>query len=80
MGQSAELSTEIDHAVQDNPIEHLVLSTAADSYRLLDDRKRASPWRTWSCVSIRRCRKSQLGFLVDAYFFGRKFERAIGLS
>ena len=29
-----------------------------------DDRKRASPWRTWSCVSILRCRRlgSQLSF------------------
>ena len=47
---------------------------------MLDDRKRASPWRTWSCVSIRRCPGRCSEALVPAYFFGRKFERVIELT
>jgi adenylate cyclase len=80
MGQWAELSSEIDRAVHDNPTNNLVLSSAAsqlpyagrsgDSVAMADLVLRLDP----------QMPRPRLGFLVTAYFFGREFERAIVLS
>jgi tetratricopeptide (TPR) repeat protein len=79
-GQSAELSAEIDHAVRDNPINTLVLSTAAEQ---LPSAGRPEEGVAMADLVLRldpQMPKSQLRSLVTAYFFGRKFERAIGLT
>jgi adenylate cyclase len=79
-GQWTELSAEIDRAVRENPTNTLVLSTAAEQ---LPAAGRPEEGVAMADLVLRldpQMPKSQLRSLVTAYFFGRNFERAIGLT
>ena len=53
-----------------NPTNNNVLTIALSrSLFTWDGRKRASPWRTWPCVSIRRCRRLQAFISHDRLLF-----------
>ena len=79
-GQWEELSAEIDRAVQNNPTNNLVLSNAAAQ---LPYAGRPEDGVAMANMILRldpQMPRPRLGFLVNAYFFDRKFERVIGLS
>ena len=79
-GQWTELSAEIDRAVRDNPTNTLVLSTAAEQ---LPTAGRPEEGVAMADLVLRldpQMPRSLLRSLVPAYFFGRKFERTIGLT
>ena len=76
-GQWTELSAEIDSAVRDNPTNNLVLSQAAVQLPYLG---RPEDGMATADLALRldpRMPPGRRGVLVSAYYFGRKFERAI---
>jgi adenylate cyclase len=79
-GQWAELSAEIDRAVRDHPRNTQVLSSAAAQ---LPYAGRPEEGVAMADLTLRldpqMPRRGQ-GFLATAYFFGRKFDRAIEVS
>jgi adenylate cyclase len=79
-GQWTELSAEIDRALQENPANTLVLSTAAEQ---LATAGRPEEGVAKADLALRldpQMPRSLLRSLVPAYFFGHKFDRAIGLT
>jgi adenylate cyclase len=79
-GQSAELSAEIDRAVRENPTNTLVLSTAAEQLPFAGRPEEGVAMADLVLRLDPQMPKSQLRSLVTAYFFGRNFERAVGLT
>jgi adenylate cyclase len=79
-GQWTELSAEIDRALRENPANTLVLSTAAEQ---LATAGRPEEGVAKADLALRldpQMPRSLLRSLVPAYFFGHKFDRAIGLT
>lgn len=76
----AELSGEIDSAVRDNPTNNLVLSQAAVQLPYLG---RPEDGVAFADLALRldpRMPPSRRGPLVNAYYFARKFERAVEVA
>jgi tetratricopeptide (TPR) repeat protein len=78
-GQWTELPAEIDRAVRDNPTNTLVLSTAAEQLPSLGRPEEGVAMADLALRLDPQMPKSQLRSLPPAYFFDRKFERAIAL-
>jgi tetratricopeptide (TPR) repeat protein len=80
MGQWAEASAEIDRALQDHPRDGVVLWQAAQQ---LPSIGRPEEGVTVADLALRldpQMPRGRLGYFVGAYFFGRKFERALEIS
>ena len=79
-GQWAELSAEIDRAVRDNPANNLVLSEAALQLAFLGRPEEGVAMADLASRLDPQMPPARRGMLIPAYFFSRKFERAIELS
>ncbi len=79
-GQWTELSAEIDRAVRDNPTNNLVLSDAAQQLPFLGRPEEGVAMADLVLRLDPQMPQARRGTLVAAYFFGRKFERAIEMS
>ena len=79
-GQWEELSAEIDRAAHENPTNNLVLSNAAAQVPYAGRPEDGVAMANMVLRLDPQMPRPRLGFLLNAYFFGRKFERVIGLS
>ena len=79
-GQWAELSAEIDRAVRDNPTNNLVLLEAALQLPYLGRPEEGVAMADLASHLDPQMPPGRRGMLIPAYFFSRKFERAIELS
>jgi tetratricopeptide (TPR) repeat protein len=80
MGQWAELSSEIDRTVRDNPTNNNVLTHALQQLPYLGRPEEGVAMADLALRLDPQMPPVKLGDLMSAYFFGRKFERVVDLS
>jgi adenylate cyclase len=79
-GQFTEASAEIDRTVRDNPTNNNVLTIALAELVYLGRPEEGVAMADLTLRLDPQMPPTKLGYLMNAYFFGRKFDRVIELS